>query len=322
MKLSDEDKLGLSPDEIKALEQAEEGEGENLLLVDGDPVVKPNGDAAAGADAEAATDAEAAAATVEGEELDEEDLDLLTEEDGASAREVIAPPPAFKVDERDFAAELKALRTERQAIEDKWAGGELDDAARSAQLAEIEDKRDALVRESTRAETLQEINQQNAENAKQAVLSAENTAIMALIDADTKATAAKLNYKEDVSAQKDFDAALHAVKVSATHAGKTPAEHVQAAHRMVLSMRGIAAPAPAPAAAATPAAAPAAKQRRDVPPSLGGLPDAGRAEGGVSDEAYAKFSTLKGEAAERYLAGLSEAEVERLTRMADAKMFS
>jgi hypothetical protein len=87
---------------------------------------------------------------------------------------------------------------------------------------------------------------------------------------------------------------------------------------MVLSMRGIAAPAPAQAAP-TPPAKPV---RRDVPLSLGGLPDAGRAAGGVNDEAYAKFSTLQGEAAERFLAGLSEAEVDRLTKLADSKMFS
>jgi hypothetical protein len=316
MKLSDEDKLGLSPDEIKALEQAEEGEGDGVLKLDGEPV-KDDG-------ATGTTTTTTATAAVEGEgegdggELDEDDLDLLDEEDGASAREVVAQPAKFEVDARDFKAELAQLRTDRAAVEEKWTAGEIDDAARNEQLAKLEEQRDNLLIEQTRAQTLLEINQQNEANALARVQEAENKAIIALIESDAKAGDSSLNYKTDVSAQKDFDVALTAIKASATHADKSPAEHVAAAHRMVLSMRGIAAPAPAQAAP-TPPAKPV---RRDVPLSLGGLPDAGRAAGGVNDEAYAKFSTLQGEAAERFLAGLSEAEVDRLTKLADSKMFS
>lgn len=308
MKLSDEDKLGLSDDEIKALEQAEEGEGEGVLKLDGE-AVKEEGTAAADTTTAAAADGEGEG---EGGDLDESDLDLLDEDDGDTVREV----SKFTVDARDFKAELAQLRADRAAVEEKWTAGEIDDAARNEQLAKLEEQRDNLLIEQTRAQTLLEINQQNEAAALAKVAEAENAAIIALIASDAKAGDASLNYKADVGAQKDFDAALTAVKASSTHAGKSPAEHVAAAHRMVLSLRGIAAPAPASAPA--PAAKPT---KRDVPLSLGGLPDAGRAAGGVSDEAYAKFSTLQGEAAERFLAGLSEAEVDRLTKLADSKMF-
>jgi hypothetical protein len=293
MKLSDEDKQGLSADEIKALEQAEEGEGENLLKVDGEPAAAQKDDD---------PDGKPVAKS-------ETELDLIEADEAAPA-----PAPKFTVDGRDFKAELATLRAERSAIEEQWTAGEIDDAARNAQLGDLEDKRDTLVAEQTRAATLLEINQQNEQNALAKVVESENAAIVALIAADAKAGDASLNYKADLAAQKDFDVALTAIKNSSTHASKSPSEHVAAAHRMVLSMRGIAAPA------ATPTPKPAG--RREVPPSLGGLPDAGRAEGGVSDEAWNKFSTLKGEAAERFLGSLPEHEVDRLTRMADNKMFS
>lgn len=309
MKLSDDEKQGLSADEIKALEQAEEGEGDGVLKLDGE-ALKEDGATTTTATAEGDGAGQAA-------ELDEADLDLLDEDDGATAREVITTAPKFEVDARDFKAELAQLRTERAAIEDKWTSGEIDDATRNTQLATLEEQRDQLLIEQTRAQTLLEINQQNEANAQAKIVQAENAAIVALIESDAKAGSASLNYKTDVAAQKDFDVALTAIKSSATHASKSPAEHVAAAHRMVLSMRGIAAPGPAAAPAQ-----PDKPARREVPLSLGGLPDAGRAAGGVSDEAYLKFSTLQGEAAERFLAGLSEAEVERLTKLADSKMFS
>lgn len=311
MILSDEDKQGLSADEIKALEQAEEGEGEALLLVDGEapPADKAtnqeDGDKEDDKPPEKAADAE----------LDESDLDLIEGEgDKAPAP---AAPTKFDVEERDYAAELKAVRAERSDIEQKWTEGELTDAERNTQIQELEDKRDALLIEQTRAQTLAEINRQNAERTEQAALNAENAAIVALVNADKAKGDSGLSYHSDADAQRDFDAALNAAKSSASHAGKSPAELVQAAHKMVMAMRGL----NVAEAKSEPSQQPKSS-KREVPPSLGGLPDAGRAPGSISDDNWAKFSTLQGEAAERFMAGLPEAEVDRLTRLADSKMFS
>lgn len=318
MKLSDEDKQGLSQDEIKALEQADDTDLADAVNVDGKTLEeavngdekKPEGEQGAeGAQKEGEGEGEGALAA--------EDLDLIKDDEPAAQRQ----PVKFEVDQRDFAAELKTIRTERSGIEEKWSAGEITDEQRVAQLDTLEEKRDAVLAEQARATTLAEINQQNAQKAEQARIGAEDSAILALMAADEKADpAARLSYRTDASAQKDFDAALAAVKSSATHASKSPAEHVQAAHKMVMAMRGIAA-APAPAAA-TPAAAPAPKPPRDVPVGLGGLPNAGRAAGDMGDDNFAKFSSLNGEAAERFLAGLPEHEVDRLTNLADSKMFS
>ncbi len=339
MILSDEDKEGLTPDEIRALEQAEEGEGEGLLKVDGQAVgataaeqaleQEDKGKQTEQAQQQAAAPAPAPAAAQAGQEGNEEG-EGEGDDDKPAATSAPAPAPVpteFKVEERDFAAELKAVRAERSEIEKQWSDGDLSDEQRLAKLEELEERRDSLLIEQTRAQTLTDINRQTTAQQAQAQASAEDAAILALVKADSVAGQASVSYKTDVTAQQDFDAALAAAKASASHAGKSPAEIVQVAHNMVLSMRGIspvsAAPAPTPAPTPAPAPAPAAKsQRREVPPSLGGLPDAGRSAGSVSDENWARFSNLNGEAAERFLAGLPESEVDRLTRMADSKMFT
>lgn len=302
MKLTDEDKQGLSASEILALERDEEDTSKDAVIVSDKKEDKQDDKIEGESDAAAQDDGD----------------DSLEESTTEHAPKDTAPPK-FTVDEtRDFAAEMKNVRAERAGIEDKWTTGEINDAERNVQLADLDEKRDALLVAQTRTQTLLEINDQNTARAAQAVLKAEDEAIMALVDADAKLGESMLNYKGDTAAQRDFDAALTATKNSSTHAGKTAAEQVQAAHRMVLSMRGIAQPAASPAPAP---AAPIKSGRRDVPMSLGGLPNAGRAEGGVTDDNWTKFSTLNGDASERFLASLSEGEVDRLTRLADAKMF-
>lgn len=331
MILSDEDKQGLSADEIQALEQAEEGEGDGLLKIDGQAVGateaenNPEQDDKAKAGQQAAAPAAAPApAAQEGQQANEEG-----EDDGNAdaAAAITAQPPVpkeFKVEERDFGAELKAVRSERAEVEKQWTDGELTDEQRLQKLEELEERRDSLLIEQTRAQTLADINRQNTAQQQEQIKAEEDLHIVALIKKDAAEGEKGVGYISDKSVQEDFDAALAAVKASASHAGKSPAEIVRVAHNMVLAMRGIApTPSSAPAPAPEPAPAPPAKnQRREVPPSLGGLPDAGRSAGSVSDENWSRFSQLNGEAAERFLAGLSESEVERLTRMADSKMFS
>lgn len=211
MILSDEDKAGLSADEIKALEQAEEGEGEGLLKVDGEA---PPGAKNTKEVETVSTQADETA------ELDEDDLDLIEDEGKAPAT---PPAPAkFEVAARDYAADMKAIRTERQGIEQKWTDGELTDDERNAQLDGLEERRDALLVEQTRAQTLGEINRQNAERTELAQQTAEDAAIVALVKNDKAIGATGVSYHDNVDAQRDFDAALTAAKASASHAGKSP----------------------------------------------------------------------------------------------------
>jgi hypothetical protein len=153
------------------------------------------------------------------------------------------------------------------------------------------------------------INEQNAR--AQAEATAELAAMKAVAVA---AREAKTVDYGDPKAAKQFDAMYAVIKGDPDNAGKTPTEMVQAAHDAVLALRGIA------KAPAKPAETPRPRAPREVPTTLAGLPNAGQPI--VQDELVAQFNALGGDTRkqERFMAGLTPNQVDKLVRWADSQV--
>ncbi len=191
----------------------------------------------------------------------------------------------------------------------------MSDTEYHAKLEEFEDQLLTLATDRARAETLRQVNEQNQRDALQRTIDAENAA-MAALAAEAK-KAGTIDYGTDVAAANQFDAVFSAVKADPGNAGKPLAELVNKAHRAVLAIRGIDAPAPAPspAPAAARAGAPAPAPARAVPTTLSGLPNAGQTT--TQDSTWEQYSRLSGPEADDFLARLPASQVDRILRMAD-----
>lgn len=323
MKLSAAEKQGMSPTEIAALE----GEGVDTALAtmgDDAPTNLPAaagsagdaddnadddlGDAGTGADDDTAAAPAAAPAAAE-------DGTLTAEQLAAIAKDTAPEPaklPTYEVPTKDFAAERKTLRESRKEIQAKWDQGDLTDEELQTQLDAVDDQLEALTAEKVRADTLRDLNEQHAREAQAKIDAEFNAATAAIIKAAAASPTAKVDYLKDTAAQKQFDMALDMLGADPANAGKTPTQLVAEAHKAVLVIRGMpignAAPAPAPAA-------PAAPRPRDVPVTLGGLPNASQVP--LQDETLAQASRLSGEDLENFLSRLPPAQQQRLLRSID-----
>lgn len=202
-----------------------------------------------------------------------------------------AEPPRYELPETaSIADQRKALREQRAAIDGKWLGGALSDVERAQQVSEIDDQLDELLKRATRAETLAEVNRQNAINDQ-----------VRVIDAIRREGAkAGIDYKPDGEAAGQFDTALQVLAARKDRAGKPFEDLAREAHRMVLALNGklaaASAPTPPPvppgasAPPAGPAAAPAPKPPRQIPPTLGHMPAAARAP--IANDFMSEFAGI------------------------------
>jgi hypothetical protein len=325
MKLTEAEKAGLTPGEIAALESTD---ADAALATLGDEV--PAEAQASSADDDEATDDGAAAeleqadAAADGQDQPAGDEALTPEQLAAVANDApgsnSAKLPTFEVPERDFGAEKKALKDSRAAIQQKWDEGEITDEQLRAQLDEVDDKLEALATERARAETLRAINEQAAREAAARQQAEEQAATEAVIKAAAASTTARVDYVKDVKAQRQFDMAWDMLKADPDNATMTAKQLAQAAHRHVLAIRGLPmsdAPATNQATNTTPARQPAARQPRDVPVTLSGLPNASPVQ--VQDEMLAQITTLDGLSTEEYMARLSPAQLDKLMRTVDGR---
>lgn len=291
----DDDSL---PEERAALEARENGEPLTTLPVDdeapaaaaadatppaGDtPPADPPADATPPADTPPVTDPPPGATDGEGDTTD------------------AAPQPTqYQAPTRDWGKERTDLRAEMLAIDKKWSDGELSDEDRATQLGGIHDKLDAITRDQTRAETLVEINRQNA--------IAEQTKVLdALREAGKKVG---LDYGEQKNGVA-FDALFDAVAKDPDNAGKGFAELAQKTHETLLAMRGIKAAAEAPAPAPAPAAKPAAP-KPNIPQTLHGMTPAAATP--IANEAVTALANIDDpEQAEAMLAAMPQAQRQAL----------
>ena len=89
-------------------------------------------------------------------------------------------PRAFEVPADDFNAKRTELRTQKRAVHEKWANGELTDTEYFEQTDALDDQIAAIVTEQSRKATLADINRQNEERVRQAQVDAENQAMAAI----------------------------------------------------------------------------------------------------------------------------------------------
>lgn len=249
----------------------------------------------AGADAAAAAaaaDATTAAKPGADDALDAEALAAVAADDD--------PPESLEVSAKDFKAERQRIADAEDAVEQKWTKGELSDDDRVRELRKLRDETGDLIREETQAQTLADVNRQNAVRYQAKVLRS--------LAADSKA-AGQLDYS-DAKVGSAYDAMLGAVSSDPENAGKNFNQLARLAHDALCAARGVkgaaaASPAPAPAAATAKRAAPP-----PPPVTLRTLPSASTPNTG--GDALEALGNLKGQDYQDAFNNLSPAQKARL----------
>ena len=276
-------------DEIRAAqERGEDPFGDDEPLVKNLPQVADDTDHASEDDQ--TIDPPAVGAADNENAIDQAALEAVASED-TPARPTYDSPEA-----RDFDAERKTLRGSKAEVLKQWNDGELSDEEYAAKIGEVDDQLDALLTAKTRAETIQDLNEQAARQTQIQIMSNIATA---------SAKAKELDYS-DPKVCAAYDSMLKdAVMKDPENAGKTFDKLAQLAHDALCTTRGV--------KRAAPAADPDPKPKRETPPipmTLRGLPNASVANtGGSRIEA---ISRLTGQAYQDAFAKLSAAEKAQL----------
>lgn len=324
MSISDEDRNRLlSPEEIAAMEEddeynAEEDNAAALAEIGRGPIDsdeedddddeqdgkagkdKPD-DAAAGK-----TKDESGGETVDPAKKEEEQQQQAQEQEQASGASTTAAAPApapeqkggYKADlPADFDDKLKANRAARSELRKKLNDGEMDADEYDAKLTELEDERDDLSRQKTRAEIASEMQAQAAQNEW---ISTINTF---LADAAAKPELGLVDYKKDEAKQADLDTFVKALAAIPANADKPGRWFLEEGHKRVLALHGI----EVKKAGKEPEKKPDLKRTPnvdDVVTTLAGVPG-GNGDGDPVGDEFAELDKLTGLEYERELAKLS-----------------
>jgi SWI/SNF-related matrix-associated actin-dependent regulator 1 of chromatin subfamily A len=217
-----------------------------------------------------------------------------------------APAPQFRVASSEaIEADMQALETEKAEAFQKVMSGDMEAAEYSKLEAATNRKIGKLQAQITLAEA-------NAQTAAQA----EASTVFALMDRSQRT--GQLDYRADVTAQKQFDLALLMAEADPENAGKSFADLCETAHSAVLAMRGIAkaaavTAAPAVAAVVAAPAAPAAPKPRDIPQTLVNLPAAAAVP--VGNDFMTQFNAITDpDEADALLASMPKAQRQALMR--------
>lgn len=235
-------------------------------------------------------------------QTDNETLDPEVLADIADPLQLNQRPVAFKAEvPADLRERRVKLMGEKAEVMKKLMDGEIDADQYAAEELRITDALDELTRQQVRAETLTELNAQNAQQHAQQSL---NTLV--------RRTKAEVDYTKDPEAPKQFDRALNVLLADPENAGRDIAEVYEDAHKMVLALRGIKpvqveTPAAGQAGADTP---PNRRPAGGVPVTLRNLPAASQPNtgGGVEEQ----LSRLSGPAYEAAFAKLTPAQRARM----------
>lgn len=234
---------------------------------------------------------------------DEGAIDKASAEPVASA-DAPALPTYDAPAARDFAAEFKTIKDAQAALTKQWRDGELSDDDYDARIAPLQDQRDALLVEQTKASTIETLN-------RQAVIQ-EQTKVLEGIKA-ASAAANQIDYDTEEGAANAFNAMYDAVAADPRNAGKPFAQLAPLAHQALCAARGILAAAPAPAPTPAPALAPNAKPKPVIPQTLHGMPVAGATP--MGNEAMQTLTALDDpDAAESMLEAMPRSQREALAR--------
>lgn len=305
-KLSDEDRAGLSPQEIEALEDDDTPGGINDLpnepQLSAEELDDEQNDAETlaakeKADAEAKVAADAKAAADAKEEGDDK-----IEADASGAKS----DPA---DDKLFAPTYRADAVEDydKKIEDLTTAFEKGDI----QLAQFNKERDVLVRAQTKAEIAEESKKQNLEQRWDWEID------RFMDDAREQKELGNIDYRANKILQASLDAAVKDLASKEENANKSGRWYLTEAHKQVMANFGrTATEKTADEKAAETAAAEALKKAgrrpdlKAVPKTLGGLPAASPSETG-SDSEFSHLEKLDGMSLERAIAKMTPEQQDR-----------
>lgn len=175
----------------------------------------------------------------------------------------------------DYKEQRAQLMAEKAKAMKQLMDGEIDAEQYAAEELRVADQLENLMAQRIRAETLQEANSQNDARYVQRELNKLAARVKNEID-----------YKADPSAPKEFDRALGLLMADPDNTARDYADVIQDAHRMVMAMRGLKAPAAAPTAPAS------RRPEGNAPVTLRNLPSASlpNTGGGVIEQ----MSRLRG----------------------------
>lgn len=218
-------------------------------------------------------------------------------EPGAAPSPAVQPAPLLVAQAPDDAkAKLDQIATDKAALRQKYDDGDITFAEYEADKEKLDEQRMDIRLAVEKAETATQMARQQEQNQWNA-------------DCNTFLEQHPDLYQGETNAANlaDLDAAIKAIAVMPSSAGKSGPQVLAMAHRAVMAARG----SPVVATATAPAAAPAKPiiPKPALPPDLGKMPSAG-----VTDTGEGKWASLdrlqdaNPEAYEAALAKLSQAE--------------
>ena len=172
---------------------------------------------------------------------DEDAFDEDDEPGDAEKAETTAPAPApaaaqsaYKSElPADYDDQLKANRTARTDLRKKLNDGEIDADEFDAKLTELEDQRDELSRQKTRAEIAAEMQAQAQQNEW------SNTINSFIGDAASKPELGIVDYRKDLEKQADLDTFVKALAAVPANVDKPSRWFLEEAHKRVVALHGI-----------------------------------------------------------------------------------
>jgi len=286
-KLSDEDKVGLSPQEIEALE--DDSTPGSINDKPNEPALSEDEIAAdeTAKAAEDSTDAEKAAA------------DAKAKDDAAATEE----PADDKVFTPSFrAAQVEDYDAKLDALTESFEKGDIT-------LTQYNRDMSSLVTAKTKADIAEESNRQSAEQRWDWEID------RFMDDAKEQKELGNIDYRTNKILQASLDAAVKDLASKEENANRTGRWYLMEAHKQVMGQfgRSVTGESSAEDKAAEAAAAKAAGRRPDlkaVPKTLGGLPAASPSETGTDNE-FSSLDKLDGLALERAIAKMTPEQADR-----------
>lgn len=200
----------------------------------------------------------------------------------------------------DFNEKWEGLKTRASEINQKFNDGEIDLAERDAELAQLQEEREAMVLTRARVENLQELNRQNAQ-------ALWNRQIKNLFSV---AAREGIDYGKDQEKAADLDLFVKQLAANPKNADKDGNWFLNEAHKRVKALHNIATVASQDPATRIKNAKDARKPPLDgAPASLAAVPGSD-GPGDVSDE-FADVLSLEGQAYEDAIARMTPAQREK-----------
>lgn len=224
------------------------------------------------------------------------DLDPNVLADIADPLQLNQRPVPFKA---ELPADLRDRRVklmgEKAEVMKKLMDGEIDAEEYATEDLRITDALDELTRQQVRVETLTELNTQTAQQHAEQSL---NSLI--------RRTKSEVDYTKDPDAPKQFDTSLKVLLADPENAGRDIADIYEDAHKLVLALRGIAAPAGQTSGQGEGSETPNRRPNATPPVTLRNLPVAAQSNTGGS--VAERLSRLSGPAYEAAFAQLTPAQ--------------